>query len=219
MYCPDPFAETRPEILRALIQRYPLATLVSMGANGLEANHIPLYLAPGEGPQPVLQGHVARANPLWREAPPNGEVLVIFQGPQHYISPSWYATKAETGKVVPTWNYAVVHAHGPLYVRDDPDWVRKQMISLTAQQENGFTMSWQVDDAPRDFTERLIGQVVGIEIPISRWVGKWKVSQNQPLRNRDSVVAHLEQQNQPDSGAMAEYVLTSLKYDKKDHAG
>ena len=219
MYCPDPFAETRPEILRALIQRYPLATLVNMGGNGLEANHIPLYLAPSKGPQPVLQGHVARANPLWREALPDDEVLVIFQGPQHYISPSWYATKAETGKVAPTWNYAVVHAHGPLHVRDDPDWVRQQMVVLTAQQENGFTLPWQVDDAPQDFTERLIQQVVGIEIPISRWAGKWKVSQNQPLCNRDSVVAHLELQNKPSSEAMAEYVLTCLKDGKRDHPG
>ncbi|MCR1342357.1 FMN-binding negative transcriptional regulator, partial [Acidithiobacillus ferrooxidans] len=171
----------------------PLATLVSMGGNSLEANHIPLYLVPGEGPQPVLQGHVARANPLWRETLPDDEVLVIFQGPQHYISPSWYATKAETGKVVPTWNYAVVHAHGPLQVRDDPYWVRQQMVALTAQQENSFTPPWEVGDAHRDFTDRLIQQVVGIEIPISRWVGKWKISQNQPVGNRDSVVAHLEQ--------------------------
>ncbi|MBN6742343.1 FMN-binding negative transcriptional regulator [Acidithiobacillus sp. MC6.1] len=216
MYCPEAFAENRPEILRTLIQRYPLATLITMGSNGLEANHIPLYLLPGEGPHQVLHGHVARANPLWREAPPDGEVLVIFQGPQHYISPSWYATKAETGKVVPTWNYAVVHAYGPLQVRDDPDWVRQQMVALTAQQENGFTLPWQVDDAPQDFTERLIGQVVGIEIPVSRWVGKWKISQNQPRGNRDSVVAHLEQQNRSDSGAMVEYVLASLKDGKKE---
>lgn len=219
MYCPEAFAEMHPEVLRALIQHYPLATLVSIGANGLEANHIPLYLAPGGGPQPVLQGHVARANPLWREVSPDGEVLVIFQGPQHYISPSWYATKAETGKVVPTWNYAVVHAYGPLHVKDDPAWVRQQMVALTAQQESGFTLPWQVGDAPRDFTERLIQQVVGIEIPISRWMGKWKVSQNQPLCNRDSVVAHLGQQKQPDSGVMAEYVLASLKDGKKDHPG
>ena len=211
MYCPEPFVETRPEILRALIQRYPLATLVSMGANGLEANHIPLYLAPGEGPQPVLQGHVARANPLWHEALPDGEVLVIFQGPQHYISPSWYATKAETGEVVPTWNYAVVHAHGPLQVRDDPYWVRQQMVALTAQQENSFTPPWEVGDAHRDFTDRLIQQVVGIEIPISRWVGKWKVSQNQPLRNCDSVIAQLEQQGRPDSDEMAEIVRATCK--------
>ena len=218
MYCPEPFAETRPEILRALIQRYPLATLVSMGANGLEANPIPLYLVPGEGPQPVLQGHVARANPLWWEVPSNSEVLVIFQGPQHYISPSWYATKAETGKVVPTWNYAVVQAYGPLQIRDDPVWVRQQMVALTAQQENGFTLPWQVDDAPQDFTERLIGQVVGIEIPISHWMGKWKVSQNQPVGNRDSVIAHLEQQKQPDSGAMAEYVLATRRKGKEGHS-
>ena len=217
MYCPEPFAETRPEILRALIQRYPLATLVSMGGNGLEANHIPLYLAPGV--EPVLQGHIARVNPLWRETTLDNEVLVIFQGPQHYISPSWYATKAETGKVVPTWNYAVVHAHGQLQVRDDADWVRQQMVALTAQQEKDFTLPWQVEDAPQDFTERLIGQVVGIEIPISRWMGKWKVSQNQPVCNRDSVVAHLEQQKQPDSEAMAGYVLTSRKNGKKDHSG
>ena len=207
MYCPEPFAETRPEILRALIQRYPLATLVSMGGNGLEANHIPLYLVPGEGVQPVLQGHVARANPLWREAPPGGEVLVIFQGPQHYISPSWYATKAETGKVVPTWNYAVVHAYGQLQVRDDPAWVRQQMVALTAQQEKDFTLPWQLEDAPQDFTERLIQQVVGIEIPISRWMGKWKVSQNQPQCNQGSVAAHLVQQGDVSSAAMADLVL------------
>ncbi|MGR2929115.1 FMN-binding negative transcriptional regulator [Acidithiobacillus ferriphilus] len=177
-----------------------------------------MYLAAGEGAQPVLQGHVARANPLWREAPPDGEVLVIFQGPQHYISPSWYATKAETGKVVPTWNYAVVHAHGQLQVKDDPDWVRKQMISLTAQQENNFTLPWQVDDAPQDFTEQLIGQVAGIEIPVFRWMGKWKVSQNQPVGNRDSVVAHLEQQNRSDSEAMAEYVLATRRKGKEGHS-
>ena len=216
MYCPEPFAETRPEILRALIQRYPLATLVSMGGNGLEANHIPLYLAPGEGPQLVLQAHVARANPLWREAPPDGEVLVIFQGPQHYISPSWYATKAETGKVVPTWNYAVVHAHGPLQVRDDPEWVQQQMVALTAQQENDFALPWQVDDAPHDFTERLIGQVVGIEIPVSRWTGKWKVSQNQPIRNRDSVIAQLEQQGRPGSDEMAELIRATCKEGREE---
>lgn len=218
MYCPEAFAETRPEVLRTLIQDYPLATLITMGSNGPEADHIPLYLFPGEGSDHVLQGHVARANPLWREAPLGGEVLVVFQGPQHYISPSWYATKAETGKVVPTWNYAVVHVHGPLHVRDNPDWVRQQMIALTAQQENGFARPWQVNDAPQGFTESLIGQVVGIEIPISRWTGKWKVSQNQPLRNRDSVGAHLERQNQSGSLAMAKYVLACAKNRGKDHS-
>ena len=217
MYCPDLFAETRPEILRALIQRYPLATLVSMGAHGLEANPIPLYLAPGV--EPMLQGHVARANPLWRETTPDIEVLVFFQGPQHYISPSWYATKAETGRVVPTWNYAVVHAHGSLRVRDDPDWVRQQMAALTTQQEKDFLQPWQVEDAPQDFTERLIQQVVGIEIPISRWMGKWKVSQNQPKCNRESVAAHLAQQGGTYSAAMADLVLSRRTSDNKDPVG
>lgn len=210
MYCPDAFAETRPEILRALIQSHPLATLVSLGDHGLEANHIPLYLAPDTGSQPILQGHVARANPLWQEANSNAEVLVIFQGPEHYISPSWYATKAETGKVVPTWNYVVIHAYGPLQVRDDPAWIRQQMSALTAQQEKNLPLPWQVEDAPHDFTERLIQQVVGIEIPITRWQGKWKVSQNQPRLNRDSVLTHLEQCHQPDSEAMAEQVRNRL---------
>ena len=217
MYCLETFSETRPEILRALIQHYPLATVVSIGSNGLEANAIPLHLAPGV--ELVLQGHIARANPLWRETTPDNEVLVIFQGPQHYISPSWYATKAETGKVVPTWNYAIVHAHGSLRVRDDPDWVRQQMAALTTQQEKDFLQPWQVEDAPRDFTERLIQQVVGIEIPISRWMGKWKVSQNQPKCNQESVAAHLAQQGGAYSEAMADLVLSRRTSDKKDTVG
>ncbi|EGQ63624.1 transcriptional regulator, putative, partial [Acidithiobacillus sp. GGI-221] len=207
MYCPESFAENRPEILRALIQCYPLAHWSAWAVMVWRRIIFPCTSYLVKDRNRCCKGHVARANPLWREAPPDDEVLVIFQGPQHYISPSWYATKAETGEVVPTWNYAVVHAHGPLQVRDDPYWVRQQMVALTAQQENSFTPPWEVGDAHRDFTDRLIQQVVGIEIPISRWVGKWKISQNQPVGNRDSVVAHLEQQNQAGSEAMAEYIL------------
>ncbi len=220
VYCPEPFAENRPEILQALIRSYPLATLVSVSDKGLDANHIPLYLRPGEGSQPVLQGHVARANPLWQEAVSGGEVLAIFQGPQHYISPSWYATKAESGKVVPTWNYAIVHAYGRLQVRDDSDWIRRQMMALTAQQENDLARPWRVDDAPKDFTEGLIGHVVGIEITVARWSGKWKLSQNQPLCNRETVVAYLEQQKgQSESQGMARYVRAVCQGPKKDHKG
>lgn len=216
MYCPDLFAENRPEVLAALIQRYPLATLGTTTSHGLEANHIPFYLAWGPGSRPVLQGHVARANPLWREATPEGEVLVIFQGPQHYISPSWYATKAETGQVVPTWNYVIVHAYGRLGIKEDAVWIRQQMVALTAQQERG-DKPWQVDEAPQEFTERLIGQVVGIEIPVSRWLGKWKVSQNQPVRNRESVLVQIEQEKPPHSALMAGYLSSSLKDDKARH--
>ncbi len=212
MYRPDHFEEIRPEVLRDLIRRHPLATLVTLGANGLEANHIPLYLSSvTEGALDVLQGHVARANPVWRDMLPNTEALAIFHGLQSYISPSWYETKAETGKVVPTWNYAVVHAYGPLQVKDDPEWVREQMVALTRQEESGFAVPWSVADAPQEFTDRLIQHVVGIEIPISRWVGKWKVSQNQPLRNCDSVIAQLEQQGRPDSDEMAELVRATCK--------
>ncbi|MHB1203141.1 MAG: FMN-binding negative transcriptional regulator [Acidithiobacillus sp.] len=217
MYRPDHFEEIRPEVLRDLIRRHPLATLVVLGANGLEANHIPLYLSSAtEGALGVLRGHVARANPVWRDimlpnTNTNTEALAIFHGPQSYISPSWYVTKAETGKVVPTWNYAVVHAYGSLQVKDDPEWVREQIVALTRQQESGFAAPWSVADAPQEFTERLIRQVVGIEIPISRWVGKWKVSQNQPIRNRDSVIAQLEQQGRPGSDEMAELIRATCK--------
>lgn len=216
MYCLETFLETRPAVLRTLIQRYPLATVVRMSGNGLEANHIPLHLVPGEGSNPVLQGHVARANPLWQETAPKDEVLVIFQGPQRYISPSWYATKAESGKVVPTWNYVVVHAYGSLRVRDDSDWVRQQMVALTTQQEKEFAQPWQVEDAPHDFVERVIGQVVGIEIIVSRWMGKWKVSQNQPRCNQDSVATHLVKQGDQESAAMAEWVRDFCAYGNKD---
>lgn len=220
MYRPDHFEEIRPEVLRDLIRRHPLATLVVLGANGLEANHIPLYLSSAtEGALGVLRGHVARANPVWRDIMlpnTNTEVLAIFHGPQSYISPSWYVTKAETGKVVPTWNYAVVHAYGPLQVKDDPEWVREQIVALTRQQESGFAAPWSVADAPQEFTERLIQQVVGIEIPISRWVGKWKVSQNQPIRNRDSVIAQLEQQGRPGSDEMAELIRATCKEGREE---
>ncbi|MHB0888383.1 FMN-binding negative transcriptional regulator [Acidithiobacillus sp.] len=155
MYRSDHFEEIRPEVLRDLIRRHPLATLVTLGANGLEANHIPLYLSSvTEGALDVLQGHVARANPVWRDMLPNTEALAIFHGLQSYISPSWYETKAETGKVVPTWNYAVVHAYGPLQVKDDPEWVREQMVALTRQEESGFAVPWSVADAPQEFTGR-----------------------------------------------------------------
>lgn len=204
MYCPETFAERRTESLRELIQGYPLATLVTQQGDQLEAHHIPLFLREREGTM-TLHGHVARANPLWRVSRQE-EVLVIFQGPQQYISPSWYATKRETGRVVPTWNYLVAHVYGPLVVHDDPAWIRGQMESLTTQQESTLAEPWQVSDAPTEFTERLIEEVVGIEIPVIRWLGKWKVSQNQVPLNRESVQNHLRKQQSPHAQAMAEAV-------------
>jgi transcriptional regulator len=193
MYNPAHFEEARPEQLQALIRQHPLCTLVTLTSKGMVANQIPLLLrqGPEHGELGTLVGHVARANPVWKETDLSQPVLAIFQGPQHYISPGWYATKQEHGKVVPTWNYVVVQVHGLLQVHDDAAWVRAQVQALTAQQESAMPAPWAVDDAPRDYTDSMLRAVVGISLPIARWSGKWKVSQNQPPVNQESLVAAL----------------------------
>lgn len=209
MYSPSHFDESRPEVLQGLMHAHPLATLVTLSDDGLTANHIPLHLQADGSAFGKLVGHVARANPVWQNTHALAEVLVIFQGPDAYITPSWYATKPDGGKVVPTWNYAVVHAHGPLVVKDDPQWVRAQLESMTRQHEASRPQPWAVEDAPREFTDRLLQAIVGIEIPITRLQGKWKVSQNQPASNRASVIAGLTEQGHTGSAAdMAALVAT-----------
>jgi transcriptional regulator len=190
MYLPKHFAEDDVAEMHALMRAHPLATLVSHGPDGLDANHIPLLLADA-APCGKLQGHVARANPLWKPGRVAGEVLVVFQGDECYISPSGYATKAEHGKVVPTWNYVAVHAYGDLRVIDDPDWILAQVSALTAANESALPQPWRVTDAPADYIEKMLGAIVGIEITITRLLGKWKVSQNQPPANQASLVAAL----------------------------
>jgi transcriptional regulator len=191
MYCPAHFAEPRIEILHALMRARPLATLVTLGPDGLDANHIPLLLDAAAGEFGMLRGHLARANPLWRTLGTGDDVLAIFHGPQGYVTPGWYPSKAETGKAVPTWNYAVAHAHGRLRVIDDADWLRTQVGALTDQEEATSASPWRVMDAPADYIEKMLAAVVGVEIEITRLVGKWKTSQNQPRRNRDGVAAGL----------------------------
>ena len=186
MYLPKHFAEDDVAKMHALMRAHPLATLISHGPDGLNANHIPLLLADGK-----LQGHVARANPLWKVGNVAGEVLVIFHGHESYISPSGYATKAEHGKVVPTWNYVAVHAYGDLRVIDDPAWIFGQISALTAANEAALPQPWAVTDAPADYIERMLGAIVGIEITITRLLGKWKVSQNQPPANQISLTKAL----------------------------
>ncbi len=195
MYVPRHFAEDDVAEMHALMRANPLATLVTHGPDGLNANHIPLLLADGS-----LQGHVARANPLWQAGNVAGEVLVVFQGDDSYISPSGYATKAEHGKVVPTWNYAAVHAYGELRVIDDPRWIFAQISALTATNEAALPQPWAVTDAPADYIEKMLGAVVGIEITITRLLGKWKVSQNQPAVNQASLIAALEKAGDPMAG-------------------
>lgn len=183
MYLPKHFEQQDPQALQALMRDHPLAALVSAGADGLTADHLPLEY---DAASQTLRGHVARANPLWQDA--DGQpVLAIFRGPQAYITPSWYPGKAVHHKVVPTWNYAVVHAHGTLRAVDDAPWLHTLVSHLTAHHEAPRAQPWAVADAPDDFVQQLLRAIVGIEIPVARLVGKWKVSQNRPAADRDGV--------------------------------
>lgn len=206
MYTPKHFEEPRPEVMHELMRARPLSTLITMTSSGLNANHIPLHLIDTPAPFGTLRGHVARANPVWSDFKKDVEVLAIFHGPDSYITPSWYATKQETGKVVPTWNYAVVHAYGTLRVIDDAAWIRAQLEALTDHNEKNFTKPWAVADAPHEYTEKLITAIVGIEIVITRLSGKWKVSQNQPAQNQAGVIAGLSNSKLCDAEAMAALV-------------
>ena len=205
MYLPEVFAQKETQALHELIRGYPLATLVTIGPDGLGANHVPLHLDPAAPPHGRLTGHVPRANPLSSLADET-EVLAIFHGPQSYVSPSWYPTKREHGRVVPTWNYAVVHAHGRLHIRDDPGWVRSQVESLTDMQEARFPDPWQVSDAPEDFVSKMIAALVGIELHVTRLIGKTKASQNQPPANCAGVVEGLGKTGSEADRAMARLV-------------
>jgi transcriptional regulator len=210
MYLPSHFREERGEVLQALMRRHPLAVLVTMGTDGLLANHIPLEWDPEPAPHGSLVGHVARGNPMWRDRRPEIEALAIFQGPQSYVSPSWYETKRETGKVVPTWNYAVAQARGPLVVHDDTKWVRALVGRLTDRHESGFPVPWKVTDAPEEFIDRQLKAIVGIEIPIRQIEGKWKMSQNRPEADRRGVIEGLRELGDTSSEEAAALVAARL---------
>jgi len=208
MYQPDHFNESRPEALHALIRTRPLGVLVTLSTSGLEANHIPFYLACDAGPKGSLLGHVARQNPVWKDAGQARNGLVVFQGPSAYISPSWYPSKKEHGRVVPTWNYVVVHAHGTIKVHDDPVWIRRQVELLTGQMESSRESPWAVSDAPAEYVERLAQGIVGLELVIDRLVGKWKASQNHSPANRAGVVEGLDASGRPSDAEMAQVIRT-----------
>ena len=206
MYLPSHFVETRAEVLQDLIRAHPLGTLVTSGPNGLDANHIPFEYDPLPPPRGTLRAHVARANPVWREFSREIEPLVVFQGPQTYITPSWYRTKAETGKVVPTFNYIVVHAYGSMRAIDDEAWLRDFVGKLTQRFESPRAQPWSITDAPEDFIAKQLGAIVGIEIQLTRLIGKWKTSQNRPAADRKGVVAGLRDSEDPAARAMADAV-------------
>ncbi len=206
MYVPRYFDEPSVDVLHRLMRSRPLATLVTLSADGLNANHIPLHLSVEANPYGVLRGHVARANPIWSDCVEVVDALAIFSGPEAYISPSWYPTKAETGKAVPTWNYVVAHAYGRLRVIDDATWLRAQLDALTAHNEAAMPEPWQLADAPPDYIDKMLAAVVGIEIDIARLQGKWKMSQNQPGKNQAGVVQALRSVGDVDGMAIASII-------------
>jgi len=178
MYVPQAFREEDLTKLHAQIEQTPLAILVSQGANGLEASHLPLLLCPEQGERGTLHGHFARANPQWRSLAAGAEVLVIFPGPEAYVSPGYYPSKAEHGKAVPTWNYIAVHAYGRAEVYDEPQRLRQLLGRLSERHEQGRARPWSLEEAPAEYLEAMLRAVIGFALPIERLEGKWKLSQN-----------------------------------------
>jgi transcriptional regulator len=206
MYAPSYFEEKRPEMLHGLMERYPLAAIVGATATGIQASHIPLIFEPNDGTPGTLKGHVARANSLWRDLKAGAEVLAIFQGASHYISPNWYPTKREHGKVVPTWNYTVVHVRGRITWVQDTVWLRKFLETLTERHERRYEFPWQVSDAPADYIEKMLTAIVGFEIAIESLTGTWKLSQNRSAADRGGVVSSLSAATDAASKDMATLV-------------
>jgi transcriptional regulator len=203
-YLPPHFEETDTATLHALVDAYPLATWVVPHQGELLVNHIPFLLDAERGEHGTLMGHVARANPVWRTLAVSS--VAVFMGPQAYVSPSWYPSKQAHGKVVPTWNYATVHAHGVAQAFDDPARLLALVTRLTQVHEAGQAQPWQVQDAPADYLASMLKAIVGIEIPVQRWVGKWKVSQNRPPADQQGVVAGLKAQGSDAAAQMAALV-------------
>jgi transcriptional regulator len=192
MYIPQHFRKDSVPILHELMRRHPLATVVTSRDGKLTANHVPLLLDPHPEPLGTLRGHLARANPQWQEFERDDEVLAIFQGYEHYISPSWYATKQQSGRVVPTWNYVAVHAYGRPKLFDDPERFRRFLAQLTETHEAEFEKPWGIDDAPASYIDAQMSAIIGFEIVIDRVEGKWKMSQNRPAIDQAGVAEGLE---------------------------
>jgi transcriptional regulator len=210
MYTPHLHEETNLGVLHALVRAHPLGTWATLGDGELLVNHVPFYLDAARGPYGTLLCHVARANPVWKCCSHSVDSVVSFQGAAAYISPSWYASKSLHGKVVPTWNYAVVHAHGIPVIVEDPVQLHRHLSQLTDEQERAQRHPWSIGDAPGGFIDQMIAQVVGIEIPIARLFGKWKVSQNRSAADRLGVVAGLTARAQSPDAEMAGLVAAAL---------
>jgi transcriptional regulator len=210
MYQPDHFRVDDVQEMHTLMRARPFATLVSASSTGLYASHLPTVLK-DEGAHGVIECHLARANPHCRDLSEAGEALMIFQGPDGYITPSWYPSKALNGKVVPTWNYAAVHAYGRAEVMTDADWLRRHVTELTAQQEQSEARPWALSDAPKTYVDAMLRGIVGFRFAISRLEGKWKMSQNRERQDRDGVVKGLSLRGRSDDVEMAKLVARQLK--------
>ena len=215
MYLPAYFEEKRTDVLHALMRARPLATLVTLCDSGIVANHIPLETSAEPAPHGMIRGHIARANPLWRTYRADSEAVAIFQGPQAYISPSFYPSKQETGEVVPTWDYAVVHARGSLRFVQDTEWLRAFVARLTNAHEASRQVPWKIDDAPPPYIEKMLSMIVGFEFSVASLTGKWKLSQNHPAANRRGVVAGLRATPGAEPGEVAD-MLESLEAERQD---
>ena len=196
MYLPDHFAETRIEELHRIIRGHPLGVLVTQAASGLDANHLPFELIPDRGAYGTLQAHIARANPLGEDLADGSEVLVVFRGAQGYISPNWYPSKHVTHRNVPTWNYEVVHAHGRIHLIDEAKFVGGLVARLTHAHEAAEPRPWKLADAPRDYIDEMLSNIVGIRIEVTRLTGKRKLSQNRDARDVQGVIEALRERKQ-----------------------
>jgi len=205
MFVPDHFRVEDLAQMHALMRGRPFAALVSAGASGLYASHMPTVLK-DEGAYGTIECHLSRANPHWRDLAEGGEALMIFTGPEGYITPNWYPSKAEHGKVVPTWNYAVVHAYGRPAVKDDRDWLRRHVGELTTQQERSEALPWKLTDAPDSYIDAMTRGIVGFHFEITRLQGKWKMSQNRQTPDWEGVVRGLNARASGDDLEIAEAV-------------
>ena len=210
MYVPPHFLEDDKSALHRAIGETRLATLVTLGSEGMEASHVPILLDEGEGPYGAIRGHLARANPQWRRASAEMPALIVFLGPDAYVSPNWYATKRETGKVVPTWNYLAIHAYGRVEFFEDAERLRAIVTSLTQRHEGRREKPWAVSDAPEDYIKAQLRGIVGFRLPIDRLEGKWKLSQNRPEADRRGVVEGLEGEGGGPESAIAQRMKDGL---------
>ncbi len=210
VYLPEANVQPDRELIHACIRDQPLGLLITMGPDGLAANQIPFILMVDDDGQERLIGHVARNNDVWRDGFHHGESLVVFQANEAYVSPNWYPSKADTHRTVPTWNYVTVHAYGELVVHDDERWIRGVVGRLTRKMESSQPVPWKMADAPADFMETMLRNIVGIELPVSRMIGKWKLGQNRTVTDRLGVIAGLRGTGEPGSEAVADAMLEAI---------